>query len=183
VVGILAAVGTATAADLITSADIKNGTVTSIDIKNGTIKVKDISKKARTALKGNVGPQGPTGPTGATGGQGPQGPAGADGTARAYGLVNNASATPVMQKSKGGPTVRRSGNGIFCITVSGIDPASNVIVPQIDASGSLAGLVTVVSGFGAVFSQQCTGTEFQVVTYDANNGAGRNDVSFNFVIP
>jgi hypothetical protein len=172
-VGVMAAVGTATAASLITSADIKNG----------TIQAKDISKKAKRTLKGNIGPQGPQGAQGPAGSQGSQGPAGAAGTARAFGLVNNSSGTPQMQKSKGGPTVRRSGNGIFCVTASGIDPSSNVIIPNIDASGSLAGLVTVVTGFGAVFSQQCTGSEFQVVTYDANNGTGRNDVSFNFLIP
>jgi hypothetical protein len=170
----MAAVGTATAASLITSADIKNG----------TIQAKDISKKAKRALKGNAGPQGPQGATGPQGPSGSQGPAGAAGTARAAGLVNNVNGgPPQMQKSKGSPTVRRSGNGVFCITAAGTDPSNSVILPTLDASGSLAGLVTVVSGFGQVFSQQCTGSEFQVVTYDANNGTGRNDISFNFVIP
>ena len=194
VVGVLAAVGTATAADLITSNKIKDG----------TIQVKDVSKKARKALKGNVGPQGPegpagpagpagaagaqgpAGPAGATGPQGPagdQGPAGPAGTAKAFGLVNNSTGTPVMQKSKGGPTVRRSGNGIFCIKVQGVDPAANVLIAQIDASGSLAGLVTTATGNGAVVSSQCNSDEFQVLTYDANNGAGRNDISFAFAIP
>jgi hypothetical protein len=57
--------GTATAAKLITSADIKNG----------TIKAKDLSKGAKRALKGKRGPTGPAGLAG------PAGPAGAPGTA------------------------------------------------------------------------------------------------------
>jgi hypothetical protein len=60
---VLAATGSAAAAALITSRQIKDG----------TIQVKDISKKARKALKGNRGAQGLQGP------QGPQGDAGAPG--------------------------------------------------------------------------------------------------------
>lgn len=68
--------GTATAASLVTSADIKNGTVTSVDIKNGTIKKKDISARAQRQLKGNRGPQGTQGVPGPKGDTGPQGPPG-----------------------------------------------------------------------------------------------------------
>lgn len=50
--------GTATAASLITSRDIKNG----------TIKTADLAKSTKRALKGQRGPRGLTGPTG------PQGP-------------------------------------------------------------------------------------------------------------
>ena len=171
-VGVLAAVGTAGAHGLITSAQIKNG----------TIQAKDISKRAKRALRGKIGPSGPQGPIGPTGATGAQGPAGPAGSARAYGLVNNSTGTPVMQKSKGGPSVRRSGNGIFCIKVGGIDPGTTVLLAQIDASGSLAGFVTAVTGNGPVVSSQCNGDEFQVLTYDANGGTGRNDISFAFGI-
>jgi hypothetical protein len=173
VVGVITAVGTATAATLITSADIKNG----------TIKVKDINKKARKALKGNTGPQGPQGPQGPAGQNGANGSNGADGSARAYGLVNNSTGSPVMQKSKGGPSVRRSGNGVFCIKAGGIDPTSNVILTQLDASGGLSGFVTTATGFGAVVSSQCGSDEFQVLVYDANGGAPQNDESFAFLSP
>lgn len=172
-VGVLATVGTATAARLITGKNIKDGSVGYVDI----------SKTAKTKLKGAKGPAGPAGPQGGQGAQGPAGTNGADGSARAFGLVNNSTGTPQMQKSKGGPTVRRSGNGIFCIKVAGIDPSSNVLIAQIDASGSLSGLVTTATGSGAVVSSQCNSDEFQVLAYDANNGLGRNDVSFNFAIP
>jgi hypothetical protein len=75
VVGVLAGVGSATAAKLITGKDIKNG----------SIALKDLSKKARKTLRGArgsqgiqgiAGPQGPQGIPGETGSQGPEGPAG-----------------------------------------------------------------------------------------------------------
>jgi hypothetical protein len=47
--------------------------VTSKNIKNGTIQTVDISAKAKRALKGNCGPRGPAGLPGMRGAQGPQG--------------------------------------------------------------------------------------------------------------
>jgi hypothetical protein len=69
---VMATTGSAVAASLITSKQIKDG----------TIQTKDISKKARKALKGNRGAQGPAG---AAGPQGPKGDAGAAGAAGAKG--------------------------------------------------------------------------------------------------
>jgi hypothetical protein len=70
VVSAVIASTTATAATIV---------VTSKNIKNGTIQTVDISAKAKRALKGNRGPRGLAGPRGATGAQGPTGPAGAPG--------------------------------------------------------------------------------------------------------
>lgn len=61
---VVAMTGSAVAASLITSKQIKDG----------TIQTKDISKKARAQLKGNIGPRGAAGPAGAAGAQGPAGP-------------------------------------------------------------------------------------------------------------
>ena len=58
--------GTATAAKLITSKDIKNG----------TIKLADLSAGAKKSLKGRRGPAGPAGMPGAPGAPGARGPAG-----------------------------------------------------------------------------------------------------------
>lgn len=69
----LALGGTATAARLITSKDIKNG----------TIKTADLSAAAKRALKGQ---KGNTGAQGAQGAPGPQGPAGAQGPSGAASL-------------------------------------------------------------------------------------------------
>ena len=54
--------GSATAAALITGADIENGTVTSKDIKDKNLKLKDFKPSERKKLKGEPGPQGPQGP-------------------------------------------------------------------------------------------------------------------------
>jgi hypothetical protein len=50
--------------------------VTSKNIKNGTIQLIDMSAKAKKALRGRRGPRGPQGPQGAQGLQGSQGPKG-----------------------------------------------------------------------------------------------------------
>lgn len=70
---VLATAGTATAARLITSKDIKNGTITE----------KDLSKPVRSKLNatGAVGPKGETGPQGPKGDPGPKGEPGDRGPA------------------------------------------------------------------------------------------------------
>jgi Collagen triple helix repeat (20 copies) len=87
-VALVAGASTATAASLITSKDIKNGTIQSKDIKNGTIKSSDLARAVKNKLNkgsrgrpGPVGPQGPAGPAGPAGPQGPAGPAGPQGPA------------------------------------------------------------------------------------------------------
>ena len=61
---IIAAGGTATAARLITSADIKNGSIKGKDIKAGTVTEKLLSGSVRAKLNA-AGPQGPKGDPGA----------------------------------------------------------------------------------------------------------------------
>jgi hypothetical protein len=56
--------------------------VTSKNIKNGTIKTIDISAGAKRALKGNRGPRGFPGARGSQGAQGPPGPQGLQGIQR-----------------------------------------------------------------------------------------------------
>ena len=65
VVSAVIASTTATAATIV---------VTSKNIKNGTIQTVDISVKAKRALKGNRGPRGLAGPPGGIGTRGPAGP-------------------------------------------------------------------------------------------------------------
>ena len=82
---------TATAAKLITSGDIKDGTIKSADIKNGTIKHDDIKKSTITrdrlasAVRNQLDEGGPKGPAGAAGPAGPAGPAGSKGDKGAKG--------------------------------------------------------------------------------------------------
>src|SRR5690349_15030031 len=91
VIALVAALsGSAVAASLITSKQIKDG----------TIQTRDLSKSARAAVKGPRGSVGPRGPKGDKGDLGPQGPKGdkgdagangadgAPGTARAYAWIS-----------------------------------------------------------------------------------------------
>lgn len=66
---VLALVGTAVAAKMITGKQIKNNSITGKDIKNGSLSAKDFNGSVQ-------GAQGPAGPQGAQGPQGPQGPTG-----------------------------------------------------------------------------------------------------------
>jgi hypothetical protein len=74
--------GSATAARLITGADIKNNSITGADIRDRSITAADLSASARNRLRGPQGapgapgPAGPAGPAGPPGPPGPQGPAG-----------------------------------------------------------------------------------------------------------
>jgi hypothetical protein len=82
VLGVTALVGTATAAGLLTGADIKNGSVTGKDIRNRSITAADLQPsllKPRSTLPPVPGPAGPAGPTGPAGAPGAAGEDGLDG--------------------------------------------------------------------------------------------------------
>lgn len=77
--------------------------VTSKNIKNGTIQTIDISAKAKRSLKGNrglrgltgaPGPAGPQGPAGAPGAQGSPGPQGPSGIQNVQEIVATATLAP-----------------------------------------------------------------------------------------
>jgi hypothetical protein len=80
-----------TVRDLITGAQIRDGSITSRDIANHTLVRRDLSSKLVASLRGQTGPAGPAGPAGPqgekgatgdrgpAGSQGPQGPQGAQG--------------------------------------------------------------------------------------------------------
>ncbi|WP_374455752.1 hypothetical protein [Nocardioides sp.] len=81
--------GTAYAAGLITSKDIKDGGVKRVDLASGAVdsaKVADGTLAARDFRAGQL-PAGPQGPAGARGPAGPQGPAGPAGTGGELELV------------------------------------------------------------------------------------------------
>ena len=78
IVSAVVASTTATAATIV---------VTSKNIKNGTIQTVDISAQAKRALKGNRGPRGFAGAPGATGATGPTGATGATGGTGAPGAT------------------------------------------------------------------------------------------------
>ncbi len=70
------------AVSLITGNEVRDSSLTGKDVKDGSLGPSDLSRAARSALSGHVGPQGPagvTGPAGPVGQVGPAGPAGAQG--------------------------------------------------------------------------------------------------------
>lgn len=84
----VAAGGSATAATLITGAQIRNNSITGADVKSSSLSGSDIKNKSLSPadFKGSVqGPAGPAGPAGSPGPAGPPGPQGAQGP---HGLVN-----------------------------------------------------------------------------------------------
>jgi Collagen triple helix repeat (20 copies) len=137
-IALLAALsGSAVAASLITSKQIKDG----------TIQKRDLSKNARAAFKGSRGPagaqgpkgdQGPQGPQGAQGSQGDPGPrgfpgrdgadgaAGIAGSAKAYAFIDPTCPGEVcaVTKSKNVAKVTRVQTGVYCVEVSGVDRSS-----------------------------------------------------------
>lgn len=121
------------AAATIGSAQLKNNSVRSADVRNGTLASKDISARARNALRGQVGPQdapgpqgtpGPRGETGATGPKGDTGAQGAPGTAVAYAHVTAAGAL-VAGRSKGVLGVQHPSPGLTCFNLEA--PAKNAV--------------------------------------------------------
>jgi hypothetical protein len=147
----VAGAGSAIAADLVTSQDIKNG----------TIGLKDISKKARKALKGKRGPQGPQGLPGQNGTNGQNGLPGAPGTALAYATVTpGASPTFVEGSVQGFDNVYQgAGNtGIYCLRVpAGIDIADRprVATVEIGNTPNALGNKTVTARLGAAGGSAC----------------------------
>jgi hypothetical protein len=90
------------------SALLPNNSVGTKQVINGSLLTKDLSKKARAALKGNRGPRGFTGArgaqgaSGAPGAQGPKGDTGAPGTpATKLFAVVQADGTLVASRSSG----------------------------------------------------------------------------------
>ena len=74
VVGLMLGLGgTATAASLITSKNIKDNTIQSRDVKDGSLLLKDFAAAERAKLKGATGATGSTGATGAAGDAGARG--------------------------------------------------------------------------------------------------------------
>ena len=79
--------GTATAANLVTSQGVQDGSLRSVDVKDGSLRVKDLTDRAVHTLQqggAGIGASGSTGATGATGAQGPKGDKGANGLLGAF---------------------------------------------------------------------------------------------------
>ena len=152
VVGIIALIvamsGSAVAASLITSAQIKDG----------TIQLKDINKKARTALKGQRGPAGGIGATGLQGNPGATGLQGNPGAAGANGATN-----VVVRQG----TLISVANGATGLVTASCNPGERATSGGNSVSG-LAGW-QVIESFPTPSTVGSTPTGWRV---DALNGTG-----------
>jgi hypothetical protein len=120
IVAALLAAATAGAQAVIDGGDVRNNSLTGKDVKNGSLQVNDLSRRARSALRGRRGAQGPTGargaqgpagPAGATGGQGAAGPQGPSGATRVTAFVSEP--TPTTAEVFCPPGERAVGGGGF----------------------------------------------------------------------
>jgi hypothetical protein len=135
--------------------------------------------------KGKRGPRGPQGPPGANGANGA---AGAPGTARAYGLVTSQASSAcspncTLSLSSGISNVTRTGVGLYCVFVPGVD-AHNVSAVADAAFGPTAS----PEGNGtAQTSTFCSGTPaFEVITFRKTGGAeavASDNVGFTILVP
>jgi hypothetical protein len=108
---------------------VPRNSVGSPQVINGSLQTKDLSKKARAALKGNRGPRGFQGPRGATGAQGAQGVKGDPGT----------SATSLFATVKSNGTLI---NGSGVTSVSGTTTPYHVVFNR-DVSPSKCAAIAV----------------------------------------
>jgi hypothetical protein len=140
--------GSAEAAHLITSADIKDGTIQGKDIHNGTIAMSRLTPSVRTAIKNGTKLRVQSGPAGASGANGKDGASGKDGkdltlVPSNWGIIDrNTIGSPDMALRQG-PATPPLGLGSLNILVgSGSEKAA--YGNEVDFTGdSLSGLTSV----------------------------------------
>lgn len=191
----IASAGTATATQLITGRQIKDGTIAARDLSPGLrAQLKRVSAAGATspvapqAVTGATGPAGPVGPTGPGGAAGAAGTSGAPGTARAYAVVVPTTSCPsgnvdcTATRARNVSRVRRVSPGDYCVTVPGLSGATAAAAAGIWFNGTFfVGFTPEVEA-----GDFCGTSEFAVST-NRVNGAGApfdaNDVSFWFLVP
>ena len=157
---------------------IGKNSVASPQVVNGSLQTKDLSKKARRALKGNRGPRGLQGAQGAAGAQGAKGATGAQGvqgpagTAVAYATVEPGGTVYAPEsKSITDANIVHPATGVYCFRNLSFTPKTIMVAGDNadDANTTLAtGFVWRGAGIGG-----CTlGTDFaRVRTVISTTGA------------
>jgi Collagen triple helix repeat (20 copies) len=161
---------------------IGKNTVASPQVVNGSLKTKDLSKSARTALKGNRGLRGlrglagPKGPTGSQGLKGDKGDTGAPGSALAYALVNAdgtidaANSKNITQANVIKPAATTGG---YCIEGLSFTPHSAVATIRYPGPGQIA------TGFPPNVGSICSASvQVRILTWNAAGGAAADTPFF-----
>jgi hypothetical protein len=115
---VAAAVSAVVAATTATAATI---VITSKNIKDGTIQTRDISAKAKRALKGKVGPRGPAGQAGQQGARGPS-------TALVGSHDDTVGQVPNTEANIGHVTLSPSANYVVIAKAAFNNPGSETLV-------------------------------------------------------
>jgi hypothetical protein len=188
---VMAISGSAVAASLITSAQIKDG----------TIQTKDISKKAQKALKGKAGlagargaqglqgNKGDTGPKGDSGATGPKGDSGATGPKGVTGQpgADGAPAFKAWAKvvyTAGAPTLATSSPGVTVADGGFLDGVAEVTFPAPVTQASCAVAATIddtTSGVIRKTSSGSSGSMIRILTY-VMDGLTLTDKSFDVIV-
>ena len=157
---------------------IGKNSVASPQVVNGSLQTKDLSAKARNALKGNTGPRGLPGARGATGATGAQGVKGDKGdkgdpgtpATKLWAVVN---ANGTLLRSSGGVSV--SGTNYYTVTFP--QPVDNcaysVTIGRNGGAFSNGGQVEADEFVANGFSN----TQILVRTYDATGAAAQKKFS------
>jgi hypothetical protein len=167
VVALIAALaGTATAAGLITSAKIKNGTIRGKDIHKRTISAGKMTKGALATLKGNRGPAGPKGATGAKG---------APGSAVGFATITSTGAVIASRSSANvkNANVSKSGN-LFCFNNLPFTPKA--AIGNIDSNFAVGYTLQTNTQNTA---GACPGAEQASAVEVDSTGAFKSPVTFN----
>lgn len=180
---VVSSVATATAAKMITGAQIKNNSITGADIKNGSIKVADLAPgTALSGARGSDGAAGANGTKGSDGADGATGATGAAGTARAYASVVTGDPpyfTP--GKSKGFIGITHPNSGAYCLQLEpGINAEEVAPVATVDywASPNEVAFVEVHSG-----GNECNDDEIEIITRGSDGTSFADNVGFHVIVP
>jgi Collagen triple helix repeat (20 copies) len=169
VTALVVAATSATAASLITSSQIKNGTIRNVDIHKGAISLNRLTKGVQRLVRraaAQSGTPGPVGQTGATGATGAAGAAGRDG-------VNGTTGPP-------GPPGAPGLDALHNVATLSGDP--NVAPPAwagrtgTDGGSNGPGSVAIVAG-GAQLGPFADGSQFADVQYHGADGLMLADLS------
>jgi Collagen triple helix repeat (20 copies) len=166
---------------------VPRNSVGSKQVINGSLQTLDLSKKARTALKGNRGLRGPqgaqgargvTGPQGIQGARGPTGSRGPAGSAVAYAYVNAAGVLdPARSSNIVAANVTKSLTGFYCFNGLGFTPHNIQVTPDSLSSGGTMG---VMDAHGSLSDLPgCPGVEqANVVMWDNEASPAFHDWAF-----
>jgi hypothetical protein len=176
---VMAMGGSAVAASLITSKQIKNG----------TIQLADISKKAQKSLKGKAGAQGPQGPAGAQGAQGAQGVQGAKGDKGDKGDTGDSATTLFAAINSDGTVVSSKASGVAGSETTGVgtyrvyfDQNISACTAQATASDLGQAPETINVGFQGSVISGAGGTNNGLFIQTANNAGTLVNSGFQLAV-